>query len=172
MTQRNKLELQLNKPTQIELLYDEPVTGESNYGKYYLYAVKSGNQEFSYFAPEEVHEELQNFSKGDKVVVTKSAVQNGKKVLTKYSVTMPGVGKLDKPNFEQKPITLDSEEKPNPETKQGKVDNYFNIMLQCYSDALEIQNQLGSMIDTSRIAITLFIARSKTNGNLIRSEAL
>lgn len=172
MTQRNKLELQLNKPTQIELLYDEPVTGESNYGKYYLYAVKSGNQEFSYFAPEEVHEELQNFSKGDKVVVTKSAVQNGKKVLTKYSVTMPGVGKLDKPNFEQKPIALDSEEKPNPETKQGKVDNYFNIMLQCYSDALEIQNQLGSMIDTSRIAITLFIARSKTNGNLIRSEAL
>jgi len=34
MTRRTKLELEINKPTSIELLFDEPITGESQYGPY------------------------------------------------------------------------------------------------------------------------------------------
>jgi len=41
MTQRTKLELPINRPVEIELLYDEPVTGKSQYGQYYMYAVNS-----------------------------------------------------------------------------------------------------------------------------------
>ena len=54
--QRKKLELQLNQPVQIELMFDTPVIGQSQYGEYYLYAVKNGDgaTEYSFFAPDEV----------------------------------------------------------------------------------------------------------------------
>ena len=34
-----------------------------------------------------------------------------------------------------------------------------------YEDAVKIQEKLNGMVDVNRIAITLFIARSKINGN-------
>jgi hypothetical protein len=44
-------------------------------------------------------------------------------------------------------------------------DNYFDIMLQSCRDAIKIQNELGGMMDAKSLAVTLFIARSKVNGN-------
>ena len=86
MTERRKLDLQLYQPTQIELLYDDPVIGKSQYGDYYLYAVQTQEAEFAFFAPEEVHSELLNLKKGDRVIVTKSAMQKGSKLVTKYLI--------------------------------------------------------------------------------------
>jgi hypothetical protein len=40
-------------------------------------------------------------------------------------------------------------------------------MLNSYQDALKIQEQLNGMVDVNRIAITLFIARSKIKGGEI-----
>jgi hypothetical protein len=37
-------------------------------------------------------------------------------------------------------------------------------MVTSYEDAMKIQEKLNGMVDVNRIAITLFIARSKVNG--------
>jgi len=143
--ERKKLELALNKPSEIELLYDEPVIGQSKYGDYFLYAVRNGDgiTEYSFFAPEEVHERIKDLKKGDKAVITKLAEQKGNKIITKFDVSI-------QPN-----------QPPAPKQTEERSDNYYNTMLQCCKDAIRIQNELGGMMDAKSIAVTLFIARSK-----------
>ncbi len=151
MPERRKLELQLNIATEIELLYDEPVVGKSQYGDYYLYAVKSLDTEFAFFAPEEIHSELQNLKRGDKAIVTKSAQQRGHKLITKYIFELPNKEELaDISHRQQNPL----EQKPQAR------DRMYEIMLDCYKDAAKLQNEF-SMVDIEKVAITLFIARSK-----------
>jgi len=147
--ERKKLELTLNKPSEIELLYDEPVVGQSKYGDYYLYAVRNGDgtTEYSFFAPDEVHERIKDLKKGAKVVITKLAEQKGNKIITKYEVSV----------IAQAPQNASQ---PSPAT-QSMTDNYYDTMLQCCKDAIRIQNELGGMMDAKSIAVTLFIARSK-----------
>lgn len=137
--ERKKLELTLNKPSEIELLYDEPVVGQSKYGDYYLYAVRNGDgtTEYSFFAPDEVHERIKDLKKGAKVVITKLAEQKGNKIITKYDIDIA------------------------QQTTPQNVDSYYETMLQCCKDAIRIQNELGGMMDAKSIAVTLFIARSK-----------
>lgn len=150
MTERRKLELQLNVPTEIELLYDEPVVGKSQYGDYYLYAVKSLETEFAFFAPEEIHSELQNLRRGDKAIVTKAAEQRGNKLVTKYFFELP-----DKDELETSPGA-----KPIQSSQQKHSDMMYETMLNCYKDAAKLQNEFA-MVDIEKVAITLFIARSK-----------
>lgn len=45
-------------------------------------------------------------------------------------------------------------------SETAKQDTFYEIMLSSYKDALQIQSELNGMVDVSRIAITLFIARS------------
>jgi hypothetical protein len=101
--------------------------------------------EYSLFAPDEVHEKLKDLNKGDRFSLTKEAGQNGKKIIIKFSVIKTG--------------------SKEPETNNTSKDNYFEAMLTSYQDALKIQEQLNGMVDVNRIAITLFIARSKINQN-------
>ena len=147
--ERKKLELTLNKPSEIELLYDEPVVGQSKYGDYYLYAVRNGDgtTEYSFFAPDEVHERIKDLKKGAKVVITKLAEQKGNKIITKFDVNV----------IAQAPQNA---AQPSPAV-QNVTDNYYDTMLQCCKDAIRIQNELGGMMDAKSIAVTLFIARSK-----------
>jgi hypothetical protein len=136
----------------LELLFDEPMVGQSKYGEYYLYAVRNGTaQEYSFFAPDEVNEKIKYLRKGDRFEITKLAEQKGTKILTKYDVKV----------IPPKPKTESHSDDPPPTNK----DNYFEAMLSSYQDALKIQEQLNGMVDVNRIAITLFIARSKINGN-------
>lgn len=146
MTQRSKLELQINEPKTIELLYDEPVIGESKYGNYYLYAVKSENNEFSFFAPEEVHKSLSELSlqKGDSATIIKKATQNGSRISFSYEV-----------------VALKSNSPKEMISSSNNPDNLFDIMLTCYKDAFRVQTELEEDVDISKIAITLFISRSK-----------
>lgn len=150
---RKKLELELNKPTNLELLYDDPVVGSSQYGSYYLYAVRNGDSttEYSYFAPPEVHDQLKGLRKGRKVTITKLAEQKGSKIITKYEIK---VKEEEVPPMEmEKPIVA----------KNGN-DNYYELMLQSCKDAVRIQNEIGGLMDPKSLAVTLFIARSKVNG--------
>jgi len=156
MTERRKLELQLNQPTEIELLYDDPVVGKSQYGDYFLYAVKTKESEFAFFAPEEIHQELQEYKKGDKLIVTKLAAQRGTKLITKYVVESDV-----KTNKEIKPTPEANEPGDDIEEIKNQTDNLYSIMLNCYKDAFQIQKYLNGMVDIEKIAITLFIARSK-----------
>lgn len=151
MTQRNKLELPINEPVEIELLYDEPVTGISKYGNYYLYAVNANGNEFSFFPTEEVHEQIKDLKKGSRAIVTKLAAQRGNKLVTTYEVKLIGQ--------EVKVAQMNSADDTLEE--QETHDRYFDIMLNSYRDALEISKELNGMADPEKIAVTLFIARSK-----------
>jgi hypothetical protein len=142
------LDLKLNQPATLELLFEEPVVGQSTYGDYYLYAVKQGNnEEYNFFAPSELHEQMKGLHKGNKVEITKLAEQKGNKIITKYDLKLisNGNGKI----------------KSETETNTIARDNYFDIMLASYLDALRIQENLNGMVDVNKIAVCLFIARSK-----------
>lgn len=164
MTQRPKLEVPVNTSVEIELLYDEAIVGRNEYGDYYLYAVKSKGQEYSYFAHPEVHEELSKLSKGNKAIITKLVSQRGSRYIVKWDVQP-----LQNPENELPPVS--DEELTQTETESLSLkDNLYTILRNSYIDALELQKELNGMIDIEKAAITLFIARSKinvysTNGN-------
>ncbi|MBK7227401.1 MAG: hypothetical protein IPH97_00685 [Ignavibacteriales bacterium] len=62
----------MNKTLSLELLFDEPMVGQSRYGDYFLYAVKNGTDtEYSFFAPAEVNEQIKTLRKGERFEITK-----------------------------------------------------------------------------------------------------
>lgn len=146
MTQRTKLELNVNQPIEIELLYDEPISGSSQYGEYHMYAVKLEGKEYTYFAPEEVHEKLKELRRGDKATITKLASQRNGKIVIAYDIA-----------------TNENEEET--EVKEEK-DKLYTLLQRSYEDAIEMQKELNGIIDIEKAAITLFIARSKININV------
>ncbi len=116
-----------------------------------MYNVKNGtNEELSFFAPEDVHEKIKDLHKGDRFEIVKLAEQKGTKVITKYDVKL---------------LPVKAEVLDKKETLINGKDTYFQSMLHSYEDAMKIQEKLNGMVDVNRIAITLFIARSKINGN-------
>ena len=172
---RSKLDLELNTPRTMALLFDKPLTGENRYGPYYLYALADPDtgEEFSFFAPPDVHDVLKNQKTGDVVSITKTAKQQGRKVVTAHSV------EVLTPMEKEKETAFDVVFPPSngngnghatlPSNGNGTApatgdDSYFNAMLSSCRDAQRIQNEIHG-IDINRIAITLFIGRAKTNGN-------
>ena len=147
--ERKKLELQINSPVNLQLLFDEPLVGESKFGEYYMYAVKNGNDdsEYSFFAPLSVHEQLRDKPKGTKFQLTKTATQKGKKLVQDYEVKF-----LDNGIIKEK----------YPDQKSDE-NGYYEAMLQSYAEATKIQSQF-SAVNLNQCAVTLFIARTKTNG--------
>jgi hypothetical protein len=130
----------------LELLFDEPMVGQSRFGEYYLYAVKNGTDtEYSFFAPAEVNEQIKTLRKGERFEITKFAEQKGTKIVTSY--------KVEKKNLES----------PANEIIKNNNDNFFDLMLTSCRDAVKIQNELGGLMDAKSLAVTLFIARSKIN---------
>lgn len=152
MTQRSKLELELNKPKEIELLFDDCVSGNSQYGEYFLYAVKVDNKEYSYFPPESVHNQIKSLRRGDKAVITKLASSRNGKIVTTYDVQAKGVSIAQ---------TNTSEELEEAPQEEKYADRYYEVILQSYRDALKIQGELNGLVDVNKIAVTLFIARSR-----------
>ena len=143
-----KLELELNKPVKIELISDSCLTGTSRFGEYHLYNIRKENgEELSFFPDDEVHKKLQELKRGDRVEICKRAEQKGTKIVTHYEVN----------------VLNNNSTSSNP--TQTNKDNYFQTMLSSYQDAQKIQEELNGMVDVNRIAITLFIARSKISPN-------
>jgi hypothetical protein len=148
--ERPKLELELNQPKTIKLLFDEAIVGESQYGKYYLYAVSNGSdKEYSFFAPEEVHAILKDCKKGTIANITKVASQKGSKLVTSYNV------EVEKESVESGDDLVDS-----AMLNQNK---YLDMMIQSFEDALIIQEKFNGMANVNQIAITMFIQRTKSN---------
>ena len=146
MAERKKLELELNKTVSLELLFDEPMVGQSRFGEYFLYAVKNGtDQEYSFFAPAEVNEQIKTLKKGERFEITKLAEHKGTKIVTSY--------KVEKQNLES----------PANEIIKNSSDNFYELMLTSCRDAVKIQNELGGLMDAKSLAVTLFIARSRLN---------
>jgi hypothetical protein len=152
MATRTKLELPINQPVTIELLYGEPVTGKSQYGEYFLYAVKVDEVEYSFFPTFEVHEKLKNLKKGDKAKILKLAAQRGSKLITTYDV------QVENHTIESNSVdNMDC----NNQLEQEINDNYRFLLLQSYKDALFVQRELSGLCDIDRAALSLFIARTK-----------
>lgn len=151
MIQRTKLEInEVNKPMKLTLLFNEPIIGESQYGKYYLYAVKNGSDsEYSFFATEEVHDKIKDLKANDSFEITKVALKSKNKILTTYDVKL-----LNGHTPKQEPI---GDEPDN-------FSSYYNAMEMSFEEALKLQNKFNGMANVNQIAITLFIQRTK-NGN-------
>jgi hypothetical protein len=172
-TQRQKLDLELNTPITLQLLFDQPLLGENRYGPYYLYAFGDDNgNEFSFFAPNaQTHMDLSQFKAGDKITLLKSAKQSGRKVVTDISVSPATVPMAAPPTngnghngaTAQTPVNGNGKATPAPQTPTVH-DAFFQILESCYADAIRLQERFNGMVDVNRLAITLFIARSKTNG--------
>jgi len=129
----------------LELLFDEPMVGQSRFGEYYLYAVKNGTDiEYSFFAPAEVNEQIKSLRKGERFEITKLAEQKGTKIVTSYKV---------------------EKQSPANEINKNSNDNFYELMLTSCRDAVKIQNELGGLMDAKSLAVTLFIARSKIGYN-------
>jgi len=143
--ERKKLELEVNKQVSLALLFDSPIEGESQYGKYFMYGCTNGNEEFNFFAPLKVHEALKDKSRGTKFQLTKTATQKGKKLVQDFDIKFLNGGEQSSPKTEQ----TDSE--------------LFNAMLQSYDEATKIQSKY-SAVNLNQCAVTLFIARTRTNG--------
>jgi len=144
--ERKKLELEVNKSIRLALLFDSPIEGESQYGKYFMYGVKNGDTEYSFFAPLKVHEALKDKPRGTSFQLTKTATQKGKKLITDFEIKFLDSGKQEKKN----------------EIKSAS-DGYYEAMLQSYAEATEIQKQHNSCA-INQCAVTLYISRVKTNG--------
>lgn len=142
--ERKKLELEINSPTSLVLLFDSPIEGESRYGKYHMYGVKNGKEEYNFFAPAQVHDAIKHLQKGSELVITKVAQQKGKKLVTDYQVEILNNGK--------------------EKNQESKGNGYYEAMLQSYDEATKIQNKF-SAVNLNQCAVTLFIARTKTGFN-------
>ena len=79
--------------------------------------------------------------------MTKTATQKGKKLVTDYEVI-----------FQNNGIKEEKDPATNPEDN-----GYYQAMLQSYAEATKIQSKF-SAVNLNQFAVTLFIARTKTNG--------
>jgi len=130
-------------------LFNEPIEGESKFGSYYMYAVKNGNDssEYSFFAPLSVHEQLKDKPKGTKFQLTKTAKQNGKKLITDFDIKF-----------------LDDGIKKEKEAESKSEENgYYEAMLKSYEEGSKIQ-QKYSAVSLNQCAVSIFIARVNKNG--------
>ncbi len=110
-----------------------------------MYAVKNGEQEYSFFAPLSVHEQLKSKQRGTAFTITKNAVQKGKKLVTDFQIKFLNNGEQSTP----KTVQTDSE--------------LFSAMEKSYAEATNLQAKY-SAVNLNQAAITLFIARTKING--------
>lgn len=71
------LQIKYNTAYPVELLYDQPKQGESQYGKYNLYSLDYNGERYGLFAEDSLHEELKNYKKGDHVVIERNQGEKG-----------------------------------------------------------------------------------------------
>ena len=71
------LQIKYNTAYPVELLYDQPKQGESQYGKYNLYGLAYNGEQYGLFAEDALHEKLSQFKKGNHVVIERSQGDKG-----------------------------------------------------------------------------------------------
>jgi hypothetical protein len=148
-----KLEIKLSEAVRVKLLRDKCFEGSNNYGPFYLYSISQDGIEKSFFAPADIHSQIvaHGLKTGSEFIIRKVAAQNGKKI----------TGELVFEVVPNQPIELAAQ--PTNGKENGHVDNFKELMRQSISDALEIAGTIPG-IDAQRIGMTMFIARTKSNG--------
>jgi hypothetical protein len=175
MGRRPKLVFKPNLPMQLKMLFDDCVEGIS-YGKpYALFAVEYEGQEFALFADPEVVEHLKPLKKGQSIIVTKKAKASGNRVLFNYNFSSPTTIPNLKANVPHEPVPISEvipqilpdltdpniEFSTEEQTSEPAQDKLFSIMRKSCIQAMELNSELNGMLNPERIAITLFIAKTK-----------
>lgn len=155
--ERPKMELELNKPVTITLLFDNCIEGTGAYGKYFLYAISNGDgKEYSLFSAESLHTQLKNYKKGDQLIITKQAAQKGNKVVVNFDVQkVPTNGKSNQ------------EQSKQPTQPKADEDFYYSAMEKSFEEAIRLQTKYNGMANVNQIAVTLFIQRTKGNHSIL-----
>jgi hypothetical protein len=150
-----KLELKLNESARVKLLKDKCYEGQNGFGAYYLYSVMHDTVEKSFFAPEDIHQQIvsHGLHAGSEFILHKKASQNGKKITGELVFES-----VKEESPVQKPIGL--------EPTNGK-DLYKEIMAHCLQDAIAIVKSMQDVPfqneDIRAISSCLFIARTRIN---------
>ena len=142
-----KLELQVNIPTKIKLLQEKPATGESQYGKWWLYSVMADGIEYSLFTPEQVQKYIEEhgLKKNDELQITNTNTKSGKSNIVDFQIEL--VNK--------------AESHTNTNTTATNGSNDIKIMRECLIAAIELQKELGSVVDVNRVGLSLYISKTK-----------
>ncbi|MFA8451814.1 MAG: hypothetical protein ACEPOW_14055 [Bacteroidales bacterium] len=156
---RPKLELELNQPYRLRLLYDQPIIGDSPYNRdYFLYGVIDTitSIEYCFFPTEEVHQKFQSLQlkQNDEFIIVKKALEKGSRLVVEYEVTK-----------------LDSKAQASQEASQEASNRGFEaddnwgikkLMAECIREANEILLKCeGIAVDKTAIALALFQHKKK-----------
>jgi hypothetical protein len=151
---RPKVDPELNQEVHLKLLKDNPRIGESTNGKYFLYTVSdlsNGGEEKSFFAPDHIHELIQNNK------LTKGSEFKLKKIAQSENGNGKQTTRLE--------LALIASSGSNGQHKPDESDSLKGIMLQCVKDSVDIVNAVKEVpfqtCDIRSIAATLFIGRTK-----------
>jgi len=68
---------QFNKAYPVTLIYDKCKSGESQYGPWNLYGVEHDGEQQGIFAEDALHQELQKYGKGAKLVIRRNQNESG-----------------------------------------------------------------------------------------------
>jgi len=69
--ENNQIKLNPTSDNIVELCFDSPKTGTSNYGAWYMYGVLMSGEEKTFFATENLHKKLSDYGKGAKLNIKK-----------------------------------------------------------------------------------------------------
>lgn len=85
-----KFELDINIPRTFKLLQISPATGESTFGKWWLYNIISSGKEYSFFAPEKVVNFINenHISQQDEIIITKKITKSGKTNIVDFEIVI------------------------------------------------------------------------------------
>lgn len=149
-----------NTKTEVELVYDNPKSGENEYGTYYLYKLKIDDVTHSFFASQDTHSKLCKYRSGDRVVIQKVYDNENKEtkfiLIENRKYSKEGQSKMEAETFQH----LDTKANFKQESETVK-DLSTKAMLDALEDSLYIEEQLGRKINVEQIAISLFNYRDK-----------
>ena len=87
------------------------------------------------------------------ISITKTLVKNGKKTTPEYKIEI--VASQAEQNVEGPTA---------PTNGNGKSDDSIRIMRDCLIAGIDLQKELGSVVDVNKVALSLYISKTK-NGN-------
>jgi hypothetical protein len=149
-----KVELALNESVTLRLLKDRPYSGENSFGAYYLYSVSHEGIEKAFFTSGDLHQKIAEagLKAGDEFRISKTAVQNGKKVTARMDFEV--VSKAVPPAPQAEAVIAGIQN-----------DGFRDIMEQSLRDAIEATKAVNTVqwdVDSIRgIALTIFIQRAR-----------
>tara|TARA_R110000823_G_scaffold204737_5_gene335775 strand:- start:4942 stop:5424 length:483 start_codon:yes stop_codon:yes gene_type:complete len=73
-----QLKIPTNGSAVVEFMFDSPKHGTNDYGNWNLYGMKCEGEEVSLFATDNLHNQIQFYSKGDTIEIAKNETEQGR----------------------------------------------------------------------------------------------